>query len=125
MLNPFAQAQDAVPWTPVPVKRTAIRFGCLIVAEMAVTANCPETVFDLTTRHVDELDGDESAAAGTTSATATAPMAIPATRVASLRRIANSSPHVAGRPPRASLGGEAPRPCASALRGGAAGTGPG
>jgi hypothetical protein len=42
---------------------TAIPRGCLIVAVIAVAANWPETVFDLTTRQVDALEGDESAGA--------------------------------------------------------------
>ena len=46
------------------VRRTASPFGCLTVAEMAVTTNCPETVFDLTTLQVGELNGDESARGG-------------------------------------------------------------
>src|SRR5438477_8689949 len=103
MLSPLLQPQPAVPWTPLPIKRTAIPLGCPIVAEMPVAANCPLTLLLLTTRHVDALDSDESAAAGTTSASASVRMA--------------TLTSVPGRLRPASRGGEAPQTSASELHG--------
>src|SRR4029079_10363367 len=66
--------------TPLPTKRTANACGDLMVAEVAVTANCPVTLFVFTTRHASALLSalDVSASASTQSAPAAMNPLIPA-----------------------------------------------